>query len=337
MSPLIRTAFLGLGRCLPERVVTNNDLSQWMDTTDDWIVDRTGIRERRWVSEDCGGSDLGAEAAREACDRAGVPLAEVDCIIVATLSSDHAFPGTACFMQAKLDLPGVPALDIRNQCSGFLYGLSVADAWIRCGTYRRVLLVGAEVHSTGLDISTEGRDLACLFGDGAGAVLLGPAEEDGSDRGVLSVHLHADGHHAKDLWIEAPSSRTVPQRITPEMLAEGKQFPKMRNRRVFTSAVQKMPEVIHEALAHNKIGLEQIKLVVPHQANQRITEAVAKQLGLSDEIMFSNIEYLGNTTAASIPLALYDAEKQGRIKAGDLIMLAAFGAGFTWGASLLRW
>lgn len=334
---MTRSVILGVGRCLPERVVTNDDLRQWMDTTDEWIFERTGIRERRWVSEECGGSDLGAAAAREACERAGVPLEDIDCIILATLSPDHTFPGTACFMQARLGLPGVPALDVRNQCSGFLYGLSVADAWIRAGTYRRVLLVGAEVHSTGLDLSDRGRDVACLFGDGAGAVLLGPAEEGMGARGVLTVALHADGRNAKDLWIEVPASRYVPERLNVEMVAEGRHFPKMRNRRVFTSALQRMPEVIREAIDKVGVELAQVKLVVPHQANQRIIEAVATQLGLDDGRMFSNIEKLGNTTAASIPMALYEAEQRGRIAAGDLVVLAAFGAGFTWGAAVLRW
>lgn len=325
---------MGVGHCLPERVVSNEDLTQWMETNADWILERTGIRQRRWIDEDCGASDLAAVAAREACERAGVEVSEIDCIVLATLSPDHTFPGTGCFLQAKLDLPGIPALDIRNQCSGFIYGLSVADAWIRCGQYRRVLLVGAEIHSTGLDVSTRGRDVACLFGDGAGAVVLGPG--DGS-RGVISTHLHADGRHAEDLWIEAPGSRFHPQRVTEEMIRDGRHFPKMRNRRVFTAAVQRMPEVILEALGHSDLSLDDVALFVPHQANQRITEAVARQLGRDPERFYSNIEMLGNTTAASIPLALYDAEREGRLKKDDLVVLVSFGAGFTWAAAVLRY
>lgn len=330
-----RCVFLGVGHFLPERVVKNQEMTQWMETSDDWIFERTGIRERRWISTETGGSELAEHAAREAIENAGVDLQKIDCIILATLSPEHTFPGTACFLQERLGLTGVPALDVRNQCSGFIYGLSIADAWIRTGQYRCILLVGTEVHSTGLDISTEGRDVACLFGDGAGAVVLGP--EEGSDRGVLSTHLHADGRFAKSLWIEAPGSRFYPLRISHKMLDEGRHFPKMKGRHVFTAAVQHMPDVVREALAANGLTLDDIQLLVPHQANQRITEATAKTLGLSMDRVYSNIERYGNTTAASIPLALYDAEKEGRLKRGDLIVLCSFGAGFTWASAMVRW
>lgn len=325
---------LGVGGHVPERVVTNQELTSWMDTTDAWIVERTGIHERRWISEDTGASELAVPAVRQALERAGERLEVVDCLIFASLSPDHCFPGSGCFLQHHLGLGPIPALDVRNQCSGFLYGLSVADAWIRLGQYRRVLLVGAEVHSTGLDLTTRGRDVSCLFGDGAGAVLLGPAEDG---RGLLSIRLHADGRYARSLWIEAPASGCVPARLTPEMLAEGRHFTRMNGRHVFTMAIQRMPEVVHEALAAAGLGLDDIALLVPHQANQRITEAVAAQLGLSMDRVFSNIETLGNTTAASIPLALRDAEDQGRLARGDRIVLASFGAGFTWAAAVLRW
>jgi 3-oxoacyl-[acyl-carrier-protein] synthase III len=332
-----RTIFLGVGRCLPDRVVTNDELATRMETSNEWIVERTGIEERRWVTGETAGSELAEKACRQALARAGVPLEEVDCIILATLSPDHTFPGTGCFLQHRLGLAGIPALDVRNQCSGFIYGLSVADAWIRCGQYRRILLVGAEVHSTGLDISTAGRDVTVLFGDGAAAVLLGPAEDADGDRGLLATRLHADGKYAKSLWIEAPGSRFYPQRITAEMIAAGRHFPKMKGRHVFTMAVQRMPEVIHEGLAACGLDIADLDLLVPHQANKRIIEQVADGLGLPPEKVFINIEKYGNTTAASIPLALYDAEESGRLKRGDLVVLSSFGAGFTWASAVVRY
>ena len=332
-----RTVFLGLGHSLPGKVVTNEDLARLMETSDEWIFARTGIRERRWVEKETAGSELAERAAREAVDRAGVGLEEIDCIIMATLSPDYTFPGNGCLLQQLLELADIPALDVRNQCSGFIYGLSVADAWIRTGQYKLVLLVGTEVHSTGLDISTRGRDVACLFGDAAAAAILGPSEEERTERGVLSTHLHADGRYAKSLWIEAPGSRFHPQRITTQMIEQGRHFPKMNGRHVFTMAVQRMPEVINEGLAANGLSLDDVDLFVPHQANQRITEQVASIMNLAPERMFSNIEKVGNTTAASIPLALYDAERQGRLKRGDLVVLVSFGAGFTWASAVVRW
>jgi len=336
-----RTVFLGLGKYVPERLVTNQELTRYMETSDEWIVERTGIRQRYWVPGEMGGSELAEHAAREAVERAGVSLSDIDCIILATLSPEHTFPGTACFLQERLKLPGIPALDVRNQCSGFLYGLSIADSWIRAGQYRRVLLVGTEVHSTGIDISTRGRDVACLFGDAAAVAVLGPDEggehAGDADRGVLSTHLHADGRYARSLWIEAPGSRFHPLRINHQMLDEGRHFPKMNGRHVFTMAVQRMPEVIHEALRHNGLKLSDVSLLVPHQANQRITEAVAKALPFPMERVMCNIERYGNTTAASIPLALYEAEETGRLKRGDLVVLASFGSGFTWASAAVRW
>ena len=331
-----RSVVLGVGRFVPERVVTNQELTQWMDTSDEWIFERTGIRQRRWVDKETGASDLAERASREAIARAGLLPADIEAIVFATLSPDYNFPGSGCLLQNQLGLPGIPALDVRNQCSGFIYGLSVADAWIRCGQYRRVLLVGAEVHSTGLDVTTRGRDIACLFGDGAGAMVVGAAEA-GESRGVLSTHLHADGSHATDLWLEAPASRYFPQRLTAAMLEEGRHFPRMKGRQVFTHAVLRMPEVIHEALEKNDLKLEDIKLFVPHQANQRINEMVARDLAIPPERMFSNIDRYGNTTAASIPLALSEAEQQGLINRGDLILLVSFGAGFTWASAVIRW
>jgi 3-oxoacyl-[acyl-carrier-protein] synthase III len=335
---LVRTAFLGTGHYVPEKVVTNADLAGKMDTSDEWIQQRTGIKTRRYVDWDkqpMGSSDLGAKAGQAALDAAGVKKEEIDLIISATLSPDKAFPGDGVIMQAKLDIPaGVPALDVRNQCSGFLYGLAVADAFIKTGTYKRILLIGAEVHSSGLDFSDTGRDVAVIFGDGAAAVVLGPTEE--LDRGVLSVHLHADGRFADELHAAYPSSAEFP-RCKPERLAEGVQFPKMNGRNVFKHASIRMPETIALALEKNRLKPTDIDLLIPHQANLRISEMVQKRLELPDSKVFNNIMTYGNTTAASIPLALDQAVKAGRVKKGDLVCFAAFGAGFTWGSALVRW
>jgi len=330
-----RALILGVGGHVPQRLVTNQDMTRWMETSDEWIYERTGIRQRYWIDGETGGSELAEKAVHQALENSGVELDEIDCIILATLSPDHTFPGTGCFLQERLGLPGIPALDVRNQCSGFIYGLSVAHAWIRTGQYRRILLVGTEVHSTGIDISTAGRDVACLFGDGAGAAVVAAGED--RERGVLSTHLHADGRYAKDLWIEAPGSRFHPVRITKEMIDAGRHWPKMSGRRVFTKAVQYMPAVIREGLEHNGLTIDDVSLIVPHQANLRINETVAQVLGIEPERMYSNIERYGNTTAASIPLALRDAELEGKLKRGDIVVLASFGAGFTWASAVLRW
>jgi len=331
----MKTLIAGVGGYLPEKVVTNDDLAKMMDTSDEWIVERTGIKQRRWVEKETGASDLAVQACHEAIERAGISLGDIDCIVLATLSPDHTFPGTACFLQQKLGLAGIPALDVRNQCSGFIYSLSVADAWIKTGQYSCVLVVGTEVHSTGLDKTTRGRDVTCLFGDGAGAVILVPGEDDG--RGIMSTHLHADGRHARSLWIEAPGSRFHPLRIDHEKLEQGRHFPKMKGRHVFTHAVKHMPAVIKEGLQLNGLSVEEVDLFVPHQANQRITEVVAKVMKFEPRQVYSNIDRYGNTTAASIPLCLRDAENESRLKKGDLLVLASFGAGFTWASCILRW
>jgi len=331
---MLRTAFVALGTHVPDRVVTNAELTKYMETSDEWIQQRTGIRERRWASDGVGASDLAYEATKNALDKAGWKPEDIEAIVYATLSPDHNFPGDACFLQAKLGIPGTAALDIRNQCSGFIYGLSVADAWIRSGMYKRVLLVGAEVHSSGLDISTRGRDVAVIFGDGAGAALLEATEDP--TRGVLSTHLHADGRFARELWVEAPASRLQP-RLSKEMIDEGRTFPKMDGSKVFKHAVVRMPEVLREALDKNKLSARDLKVLIPHQANLRIAEAVQKSLELRDDQIFNNIQKYGNTTAASIPLCLSEALQARNVQRGDLIALAAFGAGFTWASALIRW
>ncbi|HEY8206255.1 MAG TPA: beta-ketoacyl-ACP synthase III [Myxococcaceae bacterium] len=331
---MVRTAIVGLGTHVPERVVTNQELTTMMETSDEWIQQRTGIKERRWVGPNTGSTDLALVAANKALEQAGWKAADLDAIVYATLSPDHNFPGDACFLQAMLGVPGIAALDIRNQCSGFIYGLSVADAWIRSGQYKKVLLVGAEVHSTGLDVSTRGRDVSVIFGDGAGAACLEATEDP--NRGVLSTHLHADGRYARDLWTEAPGSRFSP-RLTHGMIDEARHYPKMDGSKVFKHAVVKMPEVVREALGKNNLTPRDIALLIPHQANLRITEAVQKGLELRDDQVFSNIQRYGNTTAASIPLALSEGVAERNIQRGGLIVLAAFGAGFTWASAALRW
>jgi len=333
---LRRSRIAGIGSYVPERVVKNQEFSAWMDTSDEWIRERTGIVERRWVDEGqgVGSSDLGVEAARRALDDAGLRPADVQMVIFATLSPDHHFPGTGVFLQRKLGVPaGAAVLDIRQQCTGFVYGLSVADQFIRTGMYDRVLLVGAEVHSTGLDLSTEGRDVSVIFGDGAGAAVLTASDSD--EHCILSTHLHADGAFAEDLWTELPSSALHPQYPMPAGALAGRQFPRMKGRQVFKQAVTRLPETIFEALTQSGVKLDEVKLVIPHQANLRINEFVGKALGIEDRV-FSNIQHYGNTTAASIPLALDEARRLGLVAPGDLICLAAFGAGFTWGSALLR-
>jgi 3-oxoacyl-[acyl-carrier-protein] synthase-3 len=332
-----RSRLIGLGGYVPDRVVKNDDLKQYMDTSDEWIQERTGIRERRWVPDNSGigSSDLGVEAARRALADAKLEPKDIQMVVFATLSPDHEFPGTGVFFQRKLGItPGTAVLDIRQQCTGFIYGLSVADQFIKTGMFDRVMVVGAEVHSTGIDRSSEGRDVAVIFGDGAGCAILAPAEDD--RHCLISTHLHADGTNAEDLWVEFPSSKYLPQ-LQPWMIEQRRVFPKMKGKQVFKNAVPKMAEAIFEALAKNGVGLGDVKMLIPHQANLRINEYVAKQiLGLPEEKCYNNIQRYGNTTAASIPLAMWDARNEGRIGPGDLLCLAAFGAGFTWGSVLLR-
>lgn len=330
----MRSVIVGTGAYVPDRVVTNADLERWMETSDQWIRERTGIEERRWVPEGMTGADMARRASESALAKAGLAAKDVDAIILATLSPDHFFPGTGVFLQRELGLPGVPALDVRTQCTGFVYGLSVADAWIRTGQYRTILLVGVEIHSTGLDVSTAGRDIAVLFGDGAGAVVLQASDRE--DRGILSTHLHADGRHAEVLWGEVSSSAKHP-RITEQDIREGRHYPTMQGKEVFKHAVVRMPEAVHEALDANGLTLEDIDLLIAHQANLRIAESVRRKLGLPEDRVYNNIQRYGNTTAASIPLALSEAVDAGLLDPGDLLCLTAFGSGFTWGSALIRW
>jgi len=329
-----RSRILGIGGYLPPRVVTNHDLARLMDTNHEWIVERTGIHERRWAEEGTSCSDLALPAARAALEQAGLTADRLDLIIFATTTPDHDFPGAGVFLQHKLGVAGIPALDIRQQCTGFVHGLAVADAFIRAGIHERILVVGAELQSAALDVSTRGRDMAVLFGDGAGAAMVGVAGDDG--RGILSTHLHADGSEARLLWMEKPGSAFRP-RISAADLEAGLHYPRMEGRRVFKHASTRMPEAVREALDANGCTIDDLDLLIPHQANLRIIESVAHQLGLPPEKMHHNIESTGNTTAASIPLCLCDAQRAGRLRAGMLVCLVAFGAGLTWGSALLRW
>ncbi len=330
---MLRSRITGIGFHVPERVVTNHDLEKLMDTSDAWIVERTGIRERRFVENDVGSSELGTEAARKALADAGREASDVDFIVFATTTPDWMFPGNGVLVQQALGLPTVGALDVRNACSGFLYALAVADAFVRIGRYRCVLVIGSEVQSTGLDLSTRGRDMAVLFGDGAGAAIVEPSEDG---RGILSWSLHSEGALAQDLWCEVPTSR-VPGRVTSAMLESGRQYASMNGRQVFKNATQRFPEVIREVLADSGHTLEEVALVVPHQANRRIGDAVVERLGVAPSKVFQNIERYGNTTAASVPIALTEARDAGLVRPGDLVVLAAFGAGFAWGGCVMRW
>jgi 3-oxoacyl-[acyl-carrier-protein] synthase-3 len=324
---------LGTGRALPSRVVRNEELARIMDTSDEWIVQRTGIRERRYADPGTSTSGMGVEAARVAIGRAGITANDVGLIVFATLSPDYFFPGCGVLVQQQLGMPTVGALDVRDQCTGFVYGLSVAEAYVKGGFHDYVLVIGSEVHSRGMNFSTAGRDVAVIFGDGAGAAVVGPAEPG---RGILSSHLHSEGKHARELCVEAPGFLDDPW-ITHGMIDAGRHFPKMNGKYVFTHAVRRFPEVIREALASSGLSVDDLSLLIPHQANLRISQAVGAALRLPEAKVYSNIERYGNTTAASIPIALDECIEQGRIRDGDLVCLAAFGSGFTWAASLLRW
>jgi 3-oxoacyl-[acyl-carrier-protein] synthase-3 len=328
-----RSRISGLGIYVPDRVVTNNDLKQYMETSHEWIVERTGIEERRWVDGESN-ADLAEQACRRAVDDAGLALSDIDMLIFATLSPDHDFPGTGVFAQRQLGIGPLPVLDIRQQCTGFIYGLATADAFIRSGMYRHVLVVGSEVQSNALDLSNEGRHIAALFGDGAGAAVV--SLSDDPNRQIISSHLYADGTDAEILWMDKPGCKQRP-RITPEDIEAGKHFPVMEGRSVYKHAVKRMPESVMEALQSNGFTTDDLDMLIPHQANLRINEMVGKQLGLAPEQVFNNIQKYGNTTAATIPLCMKEAVDAGKIKPGDLVCLTAFGAGLTWGSVLLRY
>jgi 3-oxoacyl-[acyl-carrier-protein] synthase-3 len=331
---MARSVICGIGSYVPPKVVTNDDLAQMMTTNDEWIRTRTGIEERRFAEEGVFCSDLALEASKKALEDAGMTPSDLDLIIFATLSPDHGFPGSGCFLQAKLGVSSIGCLDVRNQCTGFLYSLSVADAFIRAGVYRNILVVGAEVHSSALDFSDRGRDVTVLFGDGAGAAILCPSEEQ--SRGILHTELHADGQFAKALCMDIWDISRKPY-LTHEAIDRGDIWPKMDGKTVFKHAVGRLVEVSHQTLAKNNTQLDDIKYVIPHQANLRINQMIARKLSIPETKFLSNIQKYGNTTAASIPILLDEIYRSGKIERGDLLLLLAFGSGFTWASTLLRW
>ncbi len=347
-----KTLIAGIGHYVPENVITNQHLLKYMDTSDEWIQERTGIKERRYAHR-TGESTatMGIEAAKKALANAGIAATDVDFIIFATLSPDYYFPGCGVLVQRALKMKEIGALDIRNQCSGFVYALSVADQFIKTGMYKNILLVCSEKHSFGLDFSTRGRNVSVIFGDGAAAVVLQPTED--KERGILSTHLHSDGESAEILamynpgthanyWMEQEFAHFDDAEIgqmfmSHAMIENAQNFPNMDGPAVFKKAVVKFPEVIMEALNYNGYKPSDIDLLIPHQANLRIAQFVQQKLGLSNDKVFNNIEKYGNTTAASIPLALSEAVEQGRVKKDDLLCMAAFGSGFTWASALVKW
>lgn len=331
-----KTIIRSTGRYLPERLITNDDLTKWMDTSDEWIKQRTGIEQRYWIPEEgnVGASDLGYEASKIALQKASWQAQDIDLIIFATLSPDIFFPGSGCLLQHKLGLETTPALDIRQQCTGFIYGLSIADAYIRSGLANKVLLVGSEVHSTGLDVSTQGRDVTVIFGDGAGAACIEGVDSDNTI-GVLATALHAQGEMAEALWTEAPASRAN-GRVTHEMLDERRQYPIMDGKAVFKQAVRRLPEVAKETLNQAGLSKDDIDLYIPHQANMRINQFFQKSMDLPDEKVFHNIQRYGNTTAATIPICLDEAIEQKIIGKGSTVCLLGLGAGLTWGSIIYR-
>lgn len=336
---LKRSVISGVGHYVPENVVTNDMLATRMETNDAWIVERTGINQRRHVisGSDDATSTMGTKAARIAIERAGLTPDDIDFIVFATLSPDYYFPGPGVQVQEQLGLKReIGAIDIRNQCSGFVYGLSVADQFIKTGMYKHVLVIGSELHSGGLDMTTRGRNVSVIFGDGAGAVVLSATDEP--NRGILSTHLHSEGRHAKELSLIAPNTRDwIPNIIKRNDPEEIDYYPYMNGNFVFKHAVVRFSEVIKEALAANNLQTEDIDMLIPHQANLRISQFIQSSMGLAPEKVYNNIMRYGNTTAASIPIALSEAWSEGKIKKGDVVLFAAFGSGFTWASAIIRW
>jgi 3-oxoacyl-[acyl-carrier-protein] synthase-3 len=350
---MYKSKIAGIGMYVPNRIVKNDDLTSLMETSDEWIVERTGIKERRYVERfKENTTTMAVQASKIAIERAGIQPNDIDFIVFATLSPDYYFPGCGVLLQRELGINNnCAALDVRNQCSGFVYGLSVADQFIKTGMYKNVLLVGSETHSAGLDFSTRGRNVSVIFGDGAGAVVLQPSDRE--DRGILSTHLHSEGLHAEKLaflHLGAHSGVFTGDKsdfessgewgslfVSQDMIDNGTNFPNMDGPFVFKNAVRRFPEVIMEALAKNNKTVSDINMLIPHQANLRIAQFIQEKMGLREDQVYNNITKYGNTTAASVPIALCEAWELGKIKDGDLVCLAAFGSGFTWGSALLNW
>ena len=335
---MYNSKIIGLGKYVPDNIVKNEDLSAFMETNNEWIVERTGIEERRWIDPKTGDTTavMGAKASRIAIERAGLTVNDIDFIVFATLSPDMYFPGCGVQVQEMLGMPTIGALDVRNQCSGFIYGLSVADQFIKTGMYKNILVIGAENHSGGLDKTTRGRNVSVIFGDGAGAAVL--SRTDDNSKGILSTHLHSEGQHAKELVLEGPSTqRWVPEILEANDTNDESYYPYMNGQFVFKHAITRFSEVIMEGLAANNMTKEDINLLVPHQANLRISQFIQKKFKLEDDQVYNNIMRYGNTTAASIIIALTEAWEEGKVKEGDNIVLAAFGSGFTWASAVIKW
>lgn len=331
---MMRSVIRGIGSYAPPQVVKNDDLARLFTTSDEWIRTRTGIEERHFAEQGTTCSDLALKASQKALEDAQLQPSDLDFIIFATLSPDHHFPGTGCYLQAKLGAKNIGCLDVRNQCTGFLYSMTIADALIKTGAYRNILVVGSEIHSSALDFSDRGRDVAVLFGDGAGAAIFSPS--NGDDRGVLYTELHADGEFARALCMDIWDISDKPF-ITQKNLEAGKIWPQMDGKTVFKHAVTRLVELVTRTLAKNGLKPEDIKYVIPHQANLRINQMVAEKLCMPKEKFLSNIQKYGNTTAASIPLLLDETYRAGKLERGDLLLIIAFGSGFTWGSALVRW
>ena len=336
MNQIRQTKILGVGGYVPENKITNFDLEKMMDTTNDWIVQRTGIETRYWANDETSTSDLALEASLEAIKNSSIKKEDIDFILVSSCSGDADFPGVSCFLQAKLGLATIPALEIKQQCSGFVYGLTLADSLIKSGLYNNILLVGAELQSKGLDKTSRGRNTSVLFGDGAGAfVLTGHTEADGPR--IIASDLHADGNFAEELWIPAPGCGLGPSRMTQEIFDQGLHFPVMNGKTVFVHAVKRMSETVREVLSKSGMSIQDIDLFLFHQANLRINQKVGEMLELKDEQVHNTVQKFGNTTAATIPLGFKDAMEAGKIKRGQKMIFAAFGSGFTWGSVLLEY
>lgn len=335
---MYNSRIVGLGKYLPENVVTNADLSKTMDTSDEWITERTGIKERRHIKKGDGNTTatMALKATKIALERANMAAEDLDLILFATLSPDYYFPGSGVVLQDLLGIPACPAMDIRNQCSGFIYALSTADQFIKTGMYKNVLVVGAENHSGGLDMTSRGRGVSVIFGDGAGAAIL--TRETNMERGILSSHIYSEGSHAEELSLIGPSTnRWVPEIIAANDPEDLSYYPYMNGQVVFKHAVVRFSEVINEGLQKNNWLASDIDMLVPHQANLRISQFIQKKFGLNDNQVYNNIMRYGNTTAASIPIALTEAWEEGKVKEGSKVVLAAFGSGFTWGSSIIVW
>jgi 3-oxoacyl-[acyl-carrier-protein] synthase-3 len=328
------TRILGTGRAVPDRIVTNDELSRLMDTTDEWIRQRTGIQQRHWIVEGETGTGLSLTASRRALEKAGLEASALDAIIYATSAPDHFAPGNGVFLQRELGVGTIPAIDIRTQCSGFVYALSIADAYIRSGMYRTILVIGAEVQSTGMDVSDRGRNTAVIFADGAGAAVV-QASDDPAGSAILAWDLHSEGAHAEKLWVDAPGSIYHPRNQAEHL--ETKDFLAMDGKEVFRHATARMPESVGAVLAAAGRSASELKLLIPHQANLRISELVQRRLDLRDDQVYNNIERYGNTTSATIPIALDECLEAGRLQRGDLLAITAFGSGFLWGSALIRY